>query len=80
MCNQRELNAGETAAQILCPISSPPRSQRNLRTWKESPKWPRALRMMFEKQVMELRLFSLTKRQLRDNLRATEAEGALQKQ
>lgn len=79
-CNQRKLNAGEIAAQVLCPISSPPRLRRNLRTRKESPKWPGALRMMFEKQVMELSLFSLTKRQPRDNLIATEAEGTLQKQ
>lgn len=73
-CNQRKLNAGETVSYF-----KPPSSRRNLRTWKESPKWPGALRMMFEKQVMELALFSLTKRQPRDNL-ATEAEGILQKQ
>lgn len=58
----------------------PPRLKRNLRTCKESPKWRGTLRMMFEKQVMELGLFNLMKRQPRDNLIATEAEGTLKKQ
>lgn len=57
----------------------PPRLKRNLRTCKESPKWLGTLRMMFEKQVMELGLFNLMKRQPRDNLIATEAEGTLKK-
>lgn len=35
--------------------------------------------MMFEKQVMELSSLSLTTKQPRDNLLATEAEGTLQK-
>jgi len=47
---------------------------------KQSPKWLVALRVLSEKQVMELGFFSLTKRQPRDNLTATEAEGTLQKQ
>lgn len=58
----------------------PPTLKRNLRTWKESPKWPAALTMMFKKQVMELGLFSPTKRQPRDDLKVTEAESALQNQ
>lgn len=58
---------------------TPPRLKRNLRTWMESLKWPGAFRMMFEKQVMELSSLSLTTKQPRDNLLATEAEGTLQK-
>lgn len=75
--NQRKLNAGEIAAQILSYFQAP-QVEKEFENLERVTKM--ALRMMFEKEVMELGLLSLTKKQPRDNLIATEAEGALQKQ
>lgn len=50
--NQMKLNAGETAAQILCLISKRLQAEKEFENLERVTKM--ALRMMFEKQVMEL--------------------------